>query len=73
METICAVLGCVLSFILGAYIRSPFLILQRRKESNQESKATMETSEETEQKERLKKQWENLLQFNGEEQAGETH
>lgn len=69
METLITVLGCMASFLLGAHVRKPFLLFRQRAETEDEKRA--EESEDTEQKERLKKQWENLLLFNGEEQAGE--
>lgn len=60
MEPLWYFLGFVLSALLGAQLRQPFALPKREKEPGERAA-----------RDRLKKQWENLLAYDGNEQGEE--
>lgn len=60
MENLINVLGFLLCFILGAYIREPFSFNKNKKEIIKEEK------EQTEKEKQFIKEWNNLLSYTGE-------
>lgn len=60
MEPLWYLLGFAISALVGAQIRKPFAPSKRG-----------DRTLNTEEKDRIKKQWENLLAYDGNEQEGE--
>lgn len=60
MEGIVVLVGCVVSFLCGAYVRSPFVIFGRREKKRK--------SDEECENEEMDRQWENFWSYDGEKQ-----
>ena len=58
MHSIIVLAGCILSFLCGAYVRSPFVITRLSQKKKDEKQAEDDT---------LDRQWENFWNYDGKE------
>ncbi len=63
MELVMVVIGMILAFLAGAYVRRPFVIRQ------QEERPEAVKTEESKQERRTRIQLENMLAYNGTKQG----
>ncbi len=60
LESAVVIIGCVVSFLCGAYVRSPFAVIcmqSRKKKSENELESTLD------------RQWENFWSYDGSSQS----
>lgn len=60
MEAVVMLVGCILSFLCGAYVRQPFSLISIREKDNK-------AENEDKNKNTLDRQWENFWNYDGSE------
>ena len=60
LEIAVVIMGCVISFLCGAYVRSPFAIICCTKKRRKSGESELESE--------LDRQWENFWSYDGNEQ-----